>query len=73
MFPNYNFRKANLHELYADLESVDWSVLNDTHDVDLAVDAFYKTLYKTIDKHVPKKRSPLGSYPPWFNKILFFL
>ncbi|XP_063901620.1 uncharacterized protein LOC135121244 [Zophobas morio] len=75
MFPNYNFRKANLHELYADLESVDWSVLNDTPDVDLAVDASVRAKIKTethkvYTEYVNKLNAEINSNPKCFWSYL---
>ena len=49
----YNFKKANFLQLYESLLTVDWSKLNETNDVNVAVTAFYDILYQKFDASVP--------------------
>lgn len=37
---DYNFRKANLIALYDEMLSADWSILNSTTDINVAIDRF---------------------------------
>ncbi|GJQ76743.1 hypothetical protein Trydic_g15586 [Trypoxylus dichotomus] len=64
---SYNFSKANFLSLYSDMLAVDWSFLDEYSDVDVAVEAFYNTLYSVIDRSVEKTKRPTSTFPPWFS------
>lgn len=66
----FNFRRANLEQLYQDLLDVDWSVLNVHTDVNLAVNEFYDILYGAVRRSVPYQRSTKHKYPPWFTQSI---
>lgn len=65
---SYNFKRADSYALYFLLRDVDWQALYRIHNVDLAVDHFYRILYSVLDESVPKTIPLRKKYPPWFNR-----
>ena len=63
----YNWRKVDLFKLYNDLHNINWSVLKQAVDVNVAVDTFYSKLYMTMDLTVPKYRPASSKFPPWIS------
>lgn len=67
---SFNFKKANFPLMYEMLTNVDWSFLNNIHDVNDACKQFYERLRIVFEATVPKlrvKQSSRFSYPPWFD------
>lgn len=66
--PTWNFRRANLIDLYLDFASLEWSSLYSTCDPNVACDIFYNIIFgifhSRVPTTIPKKHE---SYPPWFS------
>lgn len=58
-YNHFNFKKANLYQLYDDLLSINWSFLRDLHDINEACSKFYEVLCST------SKRSWFDCSVPW--------
>lgn len=66
--PKFNFRKANIHNLYTAIAEVDWSILYDIKDVPSACDRFYTVLNELFIQHVPVSNHVRNSeYPLWYT------
>ncbi|KAF5282306.1 hypothetical protein FQR65_LT14360 [Abscondita terminalis] len=50
----FNFRRANLRDLYVSIGSIDWSELYTINNIDDACTFIYAMLYEAFNKHVPK-------------------
>ena len=66
-FSYYNYRKANLVELYQNLANIDWHSLFDIQDINYAFEQFYEKIYAVLDSIVPRTIIKGKSYPPWYN------
>ncbi|XP_063902113.1 uncharacterized protein LOC135121766, partial [Zophobas morio] len=68
----FNFKKANFPQLYAEIAAIDWTVINNIDNVNLACDYLYDTLYKIFSKHVRtcKFSNLTDTYPVWFTKTI---
>lgn len=64
---DYNFRRANFHQLYDKLLQTDWSCLELYSNVDETCDVFYTIINKIFDECVPKFKKTSRSYPPWYS------
>lgn len=67
---SYNFRKARLDLLYIHLLSIDWSLLNESCDVNTACDLFLNFIFDSFRQFVPLKNCNVFNsrrYPPWFT------
>lgn len=62
-----NFRKANFHQLYGNLCSEDFSLLESMTNVNDAVQYLYDTLYNICNAWVPLKKVQHGIYPTWYD------
>lgn len=51
-----DFRKANYTEIICKLNKINWNVLYDCSNIEIAIDVFYKILLDLINEYVPKKR-----------------
>ena len=70
----YNFKKANLRNLYQNFLYINWDFLDECTDVNIACSEFHGVIYETLDTHVPKTRKRARNYPPWFsNEIIKIL
>ena len=69
---SFNFRKANLEELYLLLANTDWSKIEEFSDPDSACNYFYNTLHEKFVQTVPlrKGNSKRSDYPIWFTKLI---
>lgn len=63
----YNFKKANLVNLYLNFLNINWNFLDECNDVNTACEKFYKIIYEVLDIHVPKTKKRTRIYPPWFS------
>lgn len=68
----FNFFKCNYLEINEYLDSVDWSILQDTDTLDNAVNLFYKKLEECFSRFVPLTSKNIKSkrYPAWYKKSL---
>ncbi|KAK9503959.1 hypothetical protein O3M35_010409 [Rhynocoris fuscipes] len=66
----YNFFNADLNGLLGFLCTIDWYVLFQDLDIDVAVNKFYDILYTAIDKFVPRVSASNKKYPVWFTREL---
>lgn len=70
--PEWNFRKADFSALYASMARIDWGLVLNSDNVDVATEAFYIKLKECIADHVPIKRNrppAVGKYiyPTWYT------
>lgn len=67
----YDFKRANLQNLYAAIANIGWDDccdITDSDTVDDVCDRFYTKLYSVINEHVPRKKaSKIKKYPVWFT------
>lgn len=69
-FKSYNFKKANFVDLYRDMLNIDWSILLEINDINIAIDEFYNILYAVIDRHVPRFKHHKRKFPVWYTSEL---
>ncbi|XP_022194706.2 uncharacterized protein LOC111052358 [Nilaparvata lugens] len=66
---NYNFKRADVLNLYRILSSMSWEPVYDSQEVEIAVEEFYKILYMCLDANVPVvSQYKHSKYPPWFSR-----
>ena len=64
----YNFSKANLNTLYAELLKTDWGTVISTNNADLSLERFHNTLEHILNKHVPRQLNiKTAKFPCWFT------
>ena len=66
--PTYNFHKADFYS--SQIQSIDWSALKNTNDVNSACERFYEMLYDLFDSYVPKTIARPRKYPVWYNNVI---
>ena len=68
-YTKFDFKSANLNDLYHEIGLISWKDLYSSYDVDFVTEIFYNKLYTAIHKHVPIK--PLNhkfqNFPIWFT------
>ena len=64
----YNWNKADLNQLNKLLQKCQWDSLNETDDVNKKCQTFYNLLGKAIEESVPKVKTNIMKYPPWFDR-----
>ncbi|KAI4470576.1 endonuclease-reverse transcriptase [Holotrichia oblita] len=62
--PHYDFYKTNYENLHKELVKIDWSFIQNSHNVNTALDEFYGKLYGALDKCVPKSGGQCVCIPP---------
>ena len=63
----YNFKRANWEQLNGDLRNVPWNSLIDRTEPELAWRMFKSTLFKLVDKNIPKITLKGNFDSPWFD------
>ena len=63
----YNYNKANWTRLNEDLVMINWNILMDHLEPELAWLNFKKILFNRIDNHIPKFFVKNEHQPPWFD------
>ena len=53
---SYNYRKANWNAIHNGISRANWSIIEESCDVDDMCNKFYDILYNIIDKHIPKRQ-----------------
>lgn len=68
----FDFRKANLNDLYLSLSMMDWSSVDGLLSVESACDEIYRIIFHQLETYVPKrkKKSRQSNYPIWFTKAI---
>ncbi|XP_022819582.1 uncharacterized protein LOC111351717 [Spodoptera litura] len=68
----WNFKKANLCQLYHDLQLMNWDLIYDTQSSNLALNYFYDIVNNCINLCVPRKNASKSyknkrTYPEWYT------
>lgn len=63
----YNFRRADLFQLYSAISQKSWNTLQCKTDVNKVAEALNKELYDLLDLYVPKSEVRISKYPIWFS------
>lgn len=68
---SYDYRKANLFNLYDAIAGAEWDRVKNLNDPSTALAAFYDVIYPILDTCVPKT-SPIkrANFPPWFTPVI---
>jgi hypothetical protein len=67
-YKQWNFKKANIQQLYDNLSKINWSFLHNCDNVNYACLLFYNKLYSVFDTCVAKTHCGSSkSFPPWFT------
>jgi hypothetical protein len=67
-YKQWNFKKANIQQLYDNLSKINWSFLHNCDNVNYACLLFYNKLYSVFDTCVAKTHCGNSkSFPPWFT------
>ncbi|KAJ8940739.1 hypothetical protein NQ318_005490 [Aromia moschata] len=64
---SYNFKKANFLELYNSLLNTNWSFLEESQNVDSAVEMLYTKIYEILDQHVPLYKTFKRTFSKWYT------
>lgn len=64
------FAKADYQLINSQISNVDWEMLFKDKSSELAVNAFYDTIYGIISKNIPTKVVTSASFPVWYNSAL---
>ncbi|XP_063931190.1 uncharacterized protein LOC135143240 [Zophobas morio] len=69
----FNFKKANLIDLYTELAELNFDFLKNLNNIHDAVTMFYDAIHPILRKCVPTKKKPAGNYPVWYNRNIINL
>lgn len=66
----YDYNKVNYNTLHVIFASLDWSIIYNIVDINVALNTFYEVILNAIDQIVPKTLIHSNSFPRWFSEEL---